>query len=136
MTAPLSYTKNALVLPYAVGTSVTAGEAVVLTTDTTIDDAAGVSDLAVGIAQSSSIVPGEIVDVVMFGYAVSPCLVGTGGATRGTKALLVADGFTDAAAHDSSGAVNSSVYGVFLQSGVATNRVGLLLTGCDSRGTA
>lgn len=136
MTAPLSYTKNDLVIPFAVGTSVTEGEAVVFTTATTIDDAAGATDLAIGTALATSAVAGAIVDVSMFGYAVREVKVGTGGATRGTKAVLVADGFTDAAAHDSDGVANASVYGIFLQSGVATDKVGLLKSGCDSRGTS
>lgn len=134
MTAPISYTDNALVIGYAVGTSVTEGEAVVLTTDTTIDDAGGASDLAIGIAQATSSTAGAIVDVVMFGNAVVPVTVGTGGATRGTKAKLVADGFTDATTHNSDGTGNESTYGIFIQSGVATNKVGLLLSGAANRG--
>jgi len=136
MTAPALYTQNDLVIPYAVGTAVTAGEAVVFTTATTIDDAGGATDLAIGTALTTSAVPGTMVDVSMFGYAVRDVVVGTGGATRGTKAVLVADGFTDAAAHDSDGAVNASVYGIFIESGAATDMVGLLKTGCDSRGTS
>jgi hypothetical protein len=136
MTAPIQLTGNALVLQYTTAAGgCTIGEAVVFASDTTVQDAGAATDLAVGIAASTT-VAGVLVDVYMLGYSVIPVTAGTGGATRGTKAVLVADGFTDAAAHDSDGLVNTSVYGVFLQSGVATDRVGLLLTGCDSRGTS
>lgn len=136
MPAPISYTDQVLVIQYAVGTSVTEGEAVVLTTDTSIDDAGGASDLAVGIALATSSTAGAMVDVAMFGWAVQPVLVGTGGATRGTKAILAADGFTDAPTHDSSGGTDDAIYGVFLQSASATNWAGLLLTGASNRGSA
>jgi hypothetical protein len=105
----------------------------VFASDTTVQDAGAATDLAIGIAASTTIA-GALVDIYMFGYSVIPITVGTGGATRGTKAVIVADGFADAAAHDSDGVGNTSVYGVFMQSGVATDRVGLLLTGTDSRG--
>jgi hypothetical protein len=135
MTAPIQFTENALVIQYTAAAACTIGEAVVFASDTTVQDAAGASDLAIGVA-ASTVTTGEVVDVYMFGHSVIPITVGTGGATRGTKAVIVADGFADAAAHDSDGVLNASVYGVFMQSGVATNTVGLLLTGCDSRGTS
>ena len=133
MTAPIQFTENALVLSYVAAAGCTIGEAVVLASDTTVQDAAGVTDLAIGVA-ASTVAANAVVDVYMFGHAVVPVVVGTGDATRGTKAILAADGFIDATAHDSDGVNNQSVYGVFLQSGVVTNTVGLLLTGCDSRG--
>jgi len=135
MTAPVQFAGKALVLQYTTAAGgCTIGEGVVFASDTTVQDAGAASDLAVGIAASTTVAD-ALVDVYMFGYSVIPVTVGTGGATRGTKAVLVGDGFTNAAAHDSDGGVgNTSVYGVFMQSGVATDRVGLLLTGTDSRG--
>lgn len=135
MTAPIQLTENALVMQYTASAGCTIGEAVVFASDTTVQDAGAATDLAIGVAVTTATV-GNAVDVYMFGHAVVPCVVGTGDATRGTKAVLVADGLTDAAAHDSDGLVNASVYGVFIQSGVAGDTVGLLLTGCDSRGTS
>lgn len=131
------HTKNALILTFAVasGQSVTEGEAVVLASDSTVQDAGGASDLAVGIArQSGTGANSDRVEVTMFGYAVERVLVGTGGATRGTKAKLVADGFTDATTHDSDGTGNESTYGVFMETGVVGDYVGLLLSGAGNRG--
>ena len=59
---------------------------------------------------------------------------GTNGATRGTKAKLEADGFTDASTHDSDGTGNESTYGIFLASGTVGQFVGLLLSGSANRG--
>ncbi|MHA1572659.1 MAG: hypothetical protein ACTSX8_01575 [Alphaproteobacteria bacterium] len=135
MTAPVQFTENALVMQYTASAGCTIGEAVVFNSDTTVQDAGAATDLAIGVAAYTA-TAGNVVDVYMFGHAVIPVVVGTGDCTRGTKAVLVADGLTDAAAHDSDGVVNASVYGVFIQSGVAGDTVGLLLTGCDSRGTS
>ncbi|MHA1572658.1 MAG: hypothetical protein ACTSX8_01570 [Alphaproteobacteria bacterium] len=134
MTAPVQLAGNALTVRYTASAACTIGEAVILSADNECEDAAGATDLAVGIASATVLTDAEI-DVYMFGYAVIPVTVGTGGATRGTQAVLIGDGFTDAAAHNSdAGAGNTAVYGIFLQSGAATTRVGLLLTGADSRG--
>ena len=128
-------TYNALYLTYTVATSDTSteGEAVLLDSDTTIDDCDGASDLAIGIAMADG-TPGDEIDVCMFGWAVQSVLVGTNGATRGVKAQLESDGFTDAGTHDSDGTGNQSTYGIFLQSGTAGQFVGLLLSGAANRG--
>jgi len=135
MTTALRLLDNALRKSYTVAASDTAtkGEAVLLDSDTTIDDCDAASDLAIGIAMESG-TPGDVVEVCLFGHAVAPVKVGTGGATRGTKAKLAADGFTDATAHDSDGTGNESTYGIFLQSGTAGQFVGLLLSGAANRG--
>lgn len=135
MPAPLEYSQNALVLQYTVATgqSVTEGEGVVLASDSTVQDAGGASDLAVGVAKASA-TAGAQVDINMYGWAVVPCLVGTAGATRGTKAQLASDGHVDCGTHDSDGTGNQSSYGIFLQSGSATNWVGLMLSGAANRG--
>ena len=66
------------------------------------------------------------VEIYLFGPVI-PVTVGTGGATRGTKAVAVADGFTDAATHDSDGTGNESNYGVFMQTGTAGQIIGMML---------
>ncbi len=90
-------------------------------------------DTGIGIFQATA-AAGARVEVTLFG-PVERVLVGTGGATRGTKATWVADGFTDAPAHDSSGGTDDEIWGIFMQSGVATDRVGLML-GASNRGSA
>jgi len=128
--------EHALILEYEVasGDTATKGEAVVLDSDTTIDDADGASDLAVGIALDTK-TAGQKCRVAMFGFAVVPVKVGTGGATRGAKAKLAADGFTDATAHDSDGTGNESTYGQFLASASTVgDLVPLLLSGAANRG--
>ena len=73
--------------------------------------------------------------IACFGGGILRVKVGTGGATFGKKAAYVADGFTDAAAHDSSGATNDAIYGTFMQTGVAGDFVGLL-PAVSNRGSA
>ncbi len=118
----------------AAGQAVTAGELVVMASDTTVQDAGGASDLGIGIAKVSQ-TAGLRVELYMFGPIV-PVAVGTGGATRGTKAVAVADGFTDGAAHDSDGVVNTSPYGVFVESGTAGQVKGMMLALNGNRGTS
>lgn len=115
------------------GGSATEGRAVLLDSDTTISNAGADSDLAIGVALETA-AAGARCQVALFGPVVA-VLVGTGNATRGKKSILVADGFIDAPAHDSSGATNDQIYGIFMQSGVATDRIGMIL--CPSnRGSA
>lgn len=92
--------------------------------DDEIGTAGADSDLAVGVAQESG-AAGAYVECVMFSPGSIVVLVGTGGATRGTKAVLVADGFTNATA-DNGGATTKPVYGIFTESGVAGDYVGLM----------
>lgn len=107
----------------ATGQAVTKGELVVLASDTTVQDAGGASDLGIGIAMAT--VAADLpVDIYLFAPVIDVA-VGTGGATRGKKAIHAADGFTDCAAHDSSGATDNATYGVFMQSGVVGDRVGM-----------
>ena len=117
----------------AAGQAATLGELVILATDTTVQDAGAATDLGIGIALSTQ-VPGEDVDVYLLGPVV-PVVVGTGDATRGTKAIAAANGFTDATAHDSDGTANESTYGIFMQSGTAAQIVGLMLA-VGNRGTS
>lgn len=112
-------------LTVVAGGSVTAGLPVILSgTDQECTVAPAGSDLSVGVAQNSA-APGERVDVTLYGPPI-PVVVGTGGATRGMKAVIVATGFTNAPAHDSSGATDGAIYGIFIQSGVAGDLVGMI----------
>lgn len=107
----------------ATGQAVTKGELVVLASDTTVQDAGGASDLGIGIAMAT--VAADLpVDIFLFAPVIDVA-VGTGGATRGKKAIAVSDGFTDCGAHDSSGATDNATYGIFMQSGVVGDRVGM-----------
>jgi hypothetical protein len=135
MATALRLTQNALRKTYTVAASDTAteGMAVLLDSDTTVDDAGAASDLAIGVALETK-TAGQAVEVALFGHSVIGVLVGTNGATRGMKAVIESDGFTDAAAHDSDGTGNEAIYGVFLQSGTAGQFVGMLVGGTSNRG--
>jgi hypothetical protein len=109
----------------AASQSVTIGELVVLASDTTIQDAGGASDLGIGVATASA-TDGARVEVYLFGPII-PVAVGTGGATRGTKAKAAADGFTDASTHNSDGTGNESTYGIFMQTGTVGQVVGMMV---------
>ena len=91
----------------------------------TVETAGAGADDVIGIFMETA-VAGARVKVALFSPVVR-ALVGTGGATAGKKAVLVADGFADAPAHDSDGATNDEIYGIFMQTGIATNRVGMML---------
>lgn len=88
--------------------------------------AAGTNDpLAIGIISQAN-ASTRPASVVMYGFAVMPVTVGTGGATRGVDAITVADGFTDAASNGG-GTTSQIIKGKFLQTGVAGDLVGLLI---------
>lgn len=88
--------------------------------------AAGTNDvLAIGVAYQNN-AAGRTAHIVLYGHAVMPVKVGTGGATRGVDATTVADGFTDAATNGA-GTVSQIIKGKFLQTGVAGDLVGLLI---------
>jgi len=89
------------------------------------ENAAAITDLAIGIALESG-TAGQTVRYVRLGSkAIVPALVGTGGATRGQGAVYVADGVTDQA---TGGGTNLfCCLGQFMQSGVAGDYVGLNL---------
>jgi hypothetical protein len=126
-TTALRKTDFATIMRFTVasGQTATKGKPVLLSgSDDEIDDAGADSDLAVGIALETK-AAGKECDVYLFGPVV-PVLVGTGGATRGTKAVIVADGFTNAPAHNSDGTGNQAVYGIFMQTGAAGDLVGMI----------
>lgn len=120
-------------LKIASGQTATKGLAIIFSgADDEIAAAGADSDLAVGVALESG-VAGDYVECAMFAPGAVEVLVGTGGATRGTKAILVADGFTNAAA-DNGGTTPKPVYGIFVNTGVAGDYVGLMP--CPSNRTA
>jgi|TARA_R110002110_G_scaffold166496_4_gene367098 hypothetical protein len=93
----------------------------------------GIGDDGIGIFRATA-AAGARVEVTLFG-GVEVVTVGANGATYGTKAIAVAGAFEDAPAHDSSGATDNAIYGIFMQSGVAGDKVGMMLT-ASNRGSA
>ena len=82
MSTAIRHTKNALMLEYEVasGDTATEGEAVLLDSDSTIDDCDGASDLAIGVALETGVAGAKVL-VAMFGHAVIGAKCGTGGTT-------------------------------------------------------
>lgn len=107
------------------------GDEVKFGTDDQLLAAAGTNDpLAIGIIWKDN-AAGRPAHVALYGHAIIPVTVGTGGATRGVDAVTVADGFTDAAANGG-GSTSQIIKGKFLQSGSATDEVELMI-GCNQR---
>jgi len=100
--------------------------------DTTVQDTVAAADDAIGVFLTGG-TAGDRVDLALFGPSVA-VVVGVGGATRGSKAINVATGMTDAPAHDSSGATDNQIYGIFMQSGLAGDTVGMQIT-ASNRGS-
>lgn len=84
---------------------------------------------AIGVVLALGPLAGAATDKVnvalLAGGGVVPVLVGTGGATRGKYAKVVADGVTDAAPDVATPAA-MNVVGYFTQSGVAGDLVGMV----------
>jgi hypothetical protein len=88
---------------------------------------AGANDpLGIGIVEQAVATVGHSVTIICFGNCIMDVTVGTGGATRGTDAITVANGFTDAAANGG-GTTSQIIKGRFMQTGVAGDIVGLLM---------
>lgn len=128
--------------PVAVSQTVTIGKTVKFGTgETDIQDAGAGSDVEIGVAiactdgSTGVITAGKSVEVAMFGHQILPMLVGTGGATAGKKAVVVADGVTDVAT-SGGGTVAVECVGIFTQAGVAGDVVGVLNGGPNSRVSA
>ena len=62
--------------------------------------------------------------VLLAGACIVPVKVGTGGATRGQHAVAVSNGFTDIT--PGGGTVAKYTNGVFMQTGVAGDFVGMI----------
>jgi hypothetical protein len=96
--------------------------------DDELDDAGAGSNLGIGVFEDTvaSGATNRKARVVLFGGAgIMKVKVGTGGATRGAKAKFAADGFTDAPTL-ADGDTVTPVWGIFMQSGVAGDFVGML----------
>lgn len=108
----------------AAASTVTAGWAVKFgaTADTVLNQAA-IGDECPGIALTSG-TAGQQVDVCFPGPII-PVTVGTGGATQGARAKWVANGYTNVTAIGG-GTVKLTSPGIFMQTGVAGDSVGLL----------
>ncbi len=138
MSTALRRLDKAIILPCTAGTGgTTAGTGVKFSADMVVvkcDGGDNNEDLFIGVSMETVLV-GEVVNVAVSG--IVGVLVGAGDATRGTKAIVLgsATGFTDATAHDSSGASDDEVAGIFMQSGVVADFVGMLVLPV-SRGSA
>lgn len=125
---PIDLTCLAVKRPFIVQTSasVTAGYPVVLGTAETDVLNATSNQKAIGIALESGSA-GETVQIALFGYAIVPCKVGTGGATHGEYAIVSSsnDGLTNQTL--GGGTTVKYVAGRFMQTGAAGDMVGLLL---------
>lgn len=120
--------QNATIMTFMVasGQVATKGRAMLLSgAETTVGLAGAASDAAIGIALETA-AAGKEVQIALFGPVV-PMLVGTGGTAYGVKQVLVADGITDSAAHNSDGTGNASIVGIALQTGAAADMVGVVL---------
>jgi hypothetical protein len=111
----------------------TKGMSVIMSGNHTVEDATLTDDTIVGVAMETK-TAGQRVEVAMLGPVI-PMKVGTGDTTRGKKQIPVATGITDAPAHDSSGATDGIIVGIALESGVAGDFVGVMLT-LGNRGSA
>lgn len=96
-------------------------------TDLVVVDTAAGADDAIGVFLTGG-TAGDRVDIALFGPTVA-VLVGTGptGATRGSKAVNVADGVVDALPQAPGGATADPIYGIFMQDGVTGDVVGMQL---------
>lgn len=102
------------------------GQEVKFNGDDNLLQAAGANDpLAIGIIHSDN-AAGREASVHMYGSSVAIVTVGTGDCTRGVDAITVADGFTDAAANGG-GTSSQIIKGKFLHTGVAGDKVSLLI---------
>lgn len=117
--------KFALLKTAVVGAACTEGKGVKITGDepmTVTDCSAGESPDAIALETQTT---GKQCQIVMLaGACIIKVRVGTGGATRGKYARIVADGFTDATL--GGGTTAQEVCGKFVQSGVVGDFVGLM----------
>jgi hypothetical protein len=98
----------------------------------TIAETGDANDIAIGVAlDAGDTTTNTKIRVLLFGTDIVPVLVGTGGATAGKRAGWVADGLTDINFQVAAGATwtPACCYGIFMQTGVAADVVGLLTSG-------
>ena len=116
---------NALVRSFKVGTGVTKGKLVKFGADDdhVTDCAAG--EQGIGIAlETSGVAEADCQIALLAGASIVPVLVGTGGAARGGYAVVVANGLATQAI--ATGTNARHIAGIFMQTGVAGDFVGLL----------
>jgi len=84
------------------------------------------TDEAFGFFDRDMTGPGQV--AVNLAGPVIRVTVGTGGATRGKKAVFSGsfDGMTDAPAQAAGGATENNIYGVFMQTGVVGDTIGMM----------
>lgn len=118
----------AVIKSYIVATGQTitqySGVKINASSDNEVDAVAAITDNGYGIALDAG-AAGARIRVALFGSGIVPIKLGTGGATRGLPAKFVAGGATNATV----GGVTTKlcVYGLFTQTGVAGDIVGLNL---------
>lgn len=115
----------ALIKEYTVGTAATKGKLAKFGSDdeTMTDASAGENGLAVWLETGTT---GQRKEAVLLaGGAIVKVLVGTGGATRGSYAVAVSDGFTNKTL--GGGTTVSYIAGKFLQTAVAGDYAELLV---------
>lgn len=92
-------------------------------------DGVGMFGIVIAMGKDPSTTPGAVGDKVQVAYlsgsGILPVKVGTGGATRGKWAKVVADGMTDATP-SGAGTTATETAGIFEQNGVAGDIVGLI----------
>jgi hypothetical protein len=122
---PIDLTSQAIVRPYTVQAAgtVTKGLGVVFGTAETECLNAGANGKSFGVALESG-TAADVVQVALEG--IVPVLVGTGGATAGEFAVMAADGFTNQTL--GGGTTVKYIEGVFLQTGVAGDYVGMKIS--------
>lgn len=108
----------------ASGQAVTAGQRVKFASSDTEVQNCGANEAGIGTAVDTA-VAGAPVEIMLDGHAVVPITVGTGGATRGLYAKSTANGYADQAIAD--GTTPRFIAGMFMQSGVAGDVIGMMV---------
>lgn len=123
----MRHLQNATIVSFKVATGQTVNKGRLVKVGSGGIQHAGAGEAGIGVATGDG-AAGEPVSVALFVTTVVPVTVGTGGATAGKFAVNVADGFTDTATLGG-GTVAKNIVGLFLESGVKGDEVGLgLLT--------
>ncbi len=121
----------------AAGQTVAIGRVVKQITNEDTCQVAGAGEIGCGVVISmggntavTAGAAGDFVMVALFGYAVIPMLVGTGGATFGVMQQCVTDGVTDVTPNGAptTGVLVASA-GLAMQTGVAADVIGVLVPG-------
>jgi hypothetical protein len=109
----------------ATGQATTEGRPVVFASADEEVQTAGAGVFCHGVALETKAAGDRVQVLVSEGDAIVKVKVGTGGATRGANAVVVADGVANAAAIVAAGTTLVNVVGTFVQTGVAGDVVGM-----------